>query len=144
MNYKINLFSMVKFNRTLNSDLTLYLWFLSYIRKERMCHFLQIMVKTYLFVYLWAFIFWCKSVFLFFCVHREDACVSGRSLGGSRWSSPGGGGLGRAQPECREPPRTLSQRYKHVDSNLKRYFLEMCVHTHKHPSCLFVFSTYIT
>lgn len=50
-------------------------------------------------------------VVLFLCLHREDARVSGRSLGGSRRATPGGGGVGSAQPECWEPPGALSQRY---------------------------------
>lgn len=48
-----------------------------------------------------------------FTRYREDARVAGRSLGGPRRSAPGGGGLGGTEPECREPPGTLSQRYKH-------------------------------
>lgn len=75
-------------------------------------------------------IFWYKSVVLFLCLHREDACVSGRSLGGSRRSAPGRGGLGGAQSECWEPPRTLSQRYEHVESSVQKRDLEMIVHTH--------------
>lgn len=74
------------------------------------------------------------------CLHREDACVSGRSLGGPRRPTAGGGGLGSAQPECREPPRTLSQRYEHVESSLQTLLFS---HT-KHSSCLFVLHTFCT
>lgn len=41
---------------------------------------------------------------------REDARISGRSPGGARGSPPGGGGLGRPEPERRQPPGTLPQR----------------------------------
>lgn len=58
--------------------------------------------------------------YLFFspCSDREDARISGRSPGGPRRSPPGGGGLGRPEPERRQPPGTLPQRYGSVVGTL--------------------------
>lgn len=53
---------------------------------------------------------------------REDARVFGGGLGGPRRSAAGGGGLGSAQPECREPPRALSQRYRYAGSSVQSVF----------------------
>lgn len=69
---------------------------------------------------------------IFSAVTGEDACVSGRSLGGSRRPAPGGGGVGSAQPECGEPPRTLSQRYEHVEWSLRLFFSWMLSSTFIH------------
>lgn len=52
------------------------------------------------------------------CSDREDARISGRSPGGPRGSPPGGGGLGRPEPERRQPPGTLPQRYGSVVGTL--------------------------